>query len=254
MARAAKAVIWSSIIPALLLTWWWYTGHSRPAGARVSQIPPLGQVINAASEEISSGYLREQVAPSLRRYFPGLLLGCSIGLLLGLATGRIGLLDRAMSPSINLTRAMPPIALAPFFIMLFGLNDWTRIGVIAYGTTFPVFVSTYAACKRLPVSLRETADSLGFSSSQRLVLVTLPAIAPSIAAGCRISIGMGWVMLFIAEWIGASDGIGYRLAVAHTVSRVDYMIWGLFVLGTLSVLTDAIFRVCCAHFISWTDR
>jgi ABC-type nitrate/sulfonate/bicarbonate transport system permease component len=215
--------------------------------------PTISGSLQAAHTLFSEDYLAE-VFTSLLRYLPGTLVGVFFGGVLGMITGKVTAIDLLISPSLNFFRALPPVALAPFFILVFGINDLSRLFLISFGTFFPTWVSVTSGVRTQTPELLEVGVSLGFSKYRCFSEIIFPSSIPFWIAGARTSIAFGYIMLFIAEWMGSSSGIGYQLSLASSLSNAEFMVVGLAVLGTLGLLTDRLFQWVATISMPWAVR
>jgi ABC-type nitrate/sulfonate/bicarbonate transport system permease component len=151
-------------------------------------------------------------------------------------------------------RALPPVAVVPFLFLVFGVSEASRVLLVLLGVFFPVWVSAHEGAARVDSRYLEVATDLEFSRLQRTVKVIFPATLPYTIGGVRTGIAMAYIVLFIAEWVGANQGIGYRLSVAHVVSATDHMLVGLIFLGALSYGTDAIYRLAVRMLFPWAEE
>ncbi len=213
--------------------------------------PSVGAVIRVLFELPSQGYFGLHLIPSLERVAAGLVVGVIFGTICGLATGRSRFVEVLVAPPLHVYRALPPIAVVPFLIALFGVSDATRVLMIALGVFFPVWLSAHEGARGIDSRYMEVASDLGLSRTRTYWHVILPATVPYLTAGIRTAIGMAYIMLFISEWVGASSGIGYHLSVAHAVSRWAHMVVGLLVLGALAAGTDFAYRKGVKHLFPW---
>lgn len=239
-------------ISAFLLLW----EAAGLAGVLSSQtsIPPLSAVAQAARSWFQEGFLQRDLVATLLRVLPGIFFGSALGALLGLATGRIPLLYKVLGPHLHMWRALPAVAVVPLLMLILGVNESTRIIVVALGVFFPVWVNTHEGASHVDPKYLDVARDLRFSRTEVYVRVIFPATLPFIIAGIRTGIGLAYIMVFIAEWIGANKGIGYRLSVAHSVLRTDHMVFGLVVLGVLAYCTDALYRLAVRRIFPWTEQ
>ncbi len=125
---------------------------------------------------------------TLRLFALGLLLATVLGVALGAALGSSRSLSRALNPLFEFIRATPAAAIVPAALVLFQANTKTEIGIIAYGTVWPILLNTAAARASLPVLRLEMADCLRLSPGDRLRKVVLPSLLPEIVIGVRIAV------------------------------------------------------------------
>ncbi len=202
----------------------------------------------------SQGYVELHLIPSVGRVAAGLLIGIALGTIGGLLTGRSPFVEGVVAPPLHVYRALPPIAVVPFLLAIFGVSETTRVLMITLGVFFPVWLSTHEGARSIDSKYVEVARDLGLSRPQTYWHVILPATVPHLNAGIRTAIGMAYIMLFISEWVGASSGIGYHLSVAHAVSSTPHMVVGLLVLGVLAAGTDFTYRKVMNRLFPWLAK
>jgi ABC-type nitrate/sulfonate/bicarbonate transport system permease component len=240
-----------SILGVLLL---WHLAGVANLLTNASSVPPLSSVLQAARSWFAEGFVRHDLVATLLRVVPGILIGSTVGVLVGLATGRAKIVYYLLGPHLHIWRALPAVAVVPLFLLILGVNETTRIFIVSLGVFFPVWVNTHEGASQVDVKFLEVARDMEFAPAQVYRRVIFPATLPFIIAGIRAGIGLAYIMVFIAEWIGANKGIGYRLSVAHTVLRTDHMVFGLIVLGGLAYATDLLYRVTVKSLFPWTEK
>jgi ABC-type nitrate/sulfonate/bicarbonate transport system permease component len=191
---------------------------------------------------VISGLLIQDVAISTRRAVLGFLFGSAAGILLGLLTGRSTLARHMLEPSFNWMRSLPALALLPLLIVWFGLGEESKIILIAYGVTWPLWVNVHVSARNPDRDVVDAARVDGAHGWNLLAFIVIPLIVPFIIAGMRTGAALSFILLVAAELMGAASGIGYRLEEAHMVFRVSRMLVMLGVLGAMGVLVDYIFK------------
>ncbi|MFA5000843.1 MAG: ABC transporter permease subunit [Candidatus Paceibacterota bacterium] len=201
----------------------------------------------------TSGILLEDIVSSLGRVMAGLISGSLLGIVVGLLTGRIKIFSHLFSPLIQVLRSFPPVAIIPLIIIWFGLGDGAKIFSIAFGVFFPVWLNTHIGATRIPKAFLWSAKILTSSKIKLIQKVILPATLPYIIAGIRIGIASAFIMVFVSELTGASNGLGYRISISHLSYRIDEMIASLFVLGGLGAMTDWAFASLKNKIFPWLN-
>ncbi len=201
-----------------------------------------------------SGELFLHVKSSLWRALTGLALGSLAGVLVGLFTGRIPLADRSITPLIHVFRSFPPVALIPLIIVWFGIGDVAKIIAIGLAVFFPVWVNTHTGAARIPHHYLWATHTLTSSHYKKWAMVILPASLPFIIGGIRTGIAVAYVMVFVSELAGASQGIGYFIAISQLAYRMDRMMVGLFLLGLFGYLTDYAFVKVVRGGFPWLEK
>lgn len=202
--------------------------------------PPPSQVFMGFLEWLRDSFWADLLVSYYRMAF-GFVWGSIIGIMLGLLTGRQRWADWIFSPILQLLRSLPPVAIIPLIIVWFGISEPAKIFSVAFAVMMPVWVNTHLGAQQVPQFYLDNAKVLNASSWKVFSLVILPASFPSIIAGLRVAIAMAFIMIYVAEIAGASQGIGYQISVSHLAYRIDKMMASLIILGSIAALTDWLF-------------
>lgn len=192
-------------------------------------------------------------ATTLFRVLVGWVVGCLAGVLVGLSMTRSHLIEQSLTPTLEVLRPLPPVALVPFFILWFGVGDSGQIILIALSSFMVLVVTTYTAARHVPTIYVQTAVSLGASLGRVYRTVILPASLPSIAAGTRVAAALAFGVGVAAEFMGAQSGLGYMMMVARRTLNTDTILVGLVVLGCESYAFDALLRATIRRLTRWSD-
>lgn len=184
---------------------------------------------------------------SLMYFWIGILAALLIGIPLGMIMGWFRTLDRIVDPLIEIVRPIPPLAWIPFAIIWIGLNPIAAGFLIFIGAVFPIVINTFTGFKNVSRVYVEAAKVLGCNTNRELIqYVALPSALPSIAAGIRIAMGVGWMCLVAAEMFGVSrNGLGYKIWHHYYLHNMDLVLVYMFILGFLGLFIDRTLR----HYI-----
>jgi NitT/TauT family transport system permease protein len=186
------------------------------------------------------------IISSFFHFVMGVGIAMGIGIPIGAIMGWFRTADRIIDPFVEVLRPIPPLAWIPFAIVWFGLTHSSASFVIFVGAIFPILINTYAGFRGVPKMLVEAAKVLGCTKSLDLMRsVAFPSALPSIAAGVRIAMGIGWMCLVAAEIFGRSSGLGYKLWHYYQLHQMDNVVAYMIILGLIGYLLDHGFR----HFI-----
>lgn len=241
---------WQSV-PSLLLivAAWQFLGVLGLLG----NLPAPAAVVAAGVAQWSNGNLGGDVVASLRRALLGLTAGSFLGFCIGVATGRARIVSLVVEPPLHVLRALPAVAMVPIFIQLWGIGELSKFLIISTGVFFPVWLNTHQGARLVPGDFLELAKNLEITRLMKLRKVLIPATLPHTISGIRLGIAYAYIMLFISEWVGATVGVGYRLSIAHTVDRLDLLVFELFLLGVLAFLTDIVFDTATQLRYPWLE-
>jgi ABC-type nitrate/sulfonate/bicarbonate transport system permease component len=238
-----------SIPVVALLLLWQFISQSGIVNANL--FPPPTKVWVAFLEWVKTGELWQDVRASFWRMFTGFFIGGFIGIIIGILTGRNHYFNIFLKPIVQLFRPLPPVAIIPLIIVWFGIGDAAKVFSIAFAVFFPVWVNTHLGAAAIPANYLWSARLLTHSKLKTFIKVLLPASTPSIVAGLRTAIAMAFIMVYVSEIAGASEGLGYQISVSHLAYRIDKMIAALIFLGITGALADGAFAKAITYFFPW---
>lgn len=191
------------------------------------------------------------VLPSVARTLGGWLLGGLIGVVLGMIGGRWATAQGYVDPPVNFIRSLPKPAVVPLFLIVLGANDTMRVTLIAFGCIWPVLLNTLQATRSVDPTLRNTGKAFGISLPRQFVLISLPAAAPKIAAGFRVSLSLALILMVLSEWSLTQHGLGMFLLTAQRNYQLLDMWAALVLLGGIGYLLNVGFRALDRRLLAW---
>lgn len=201
----------------------------------------------------STGELIRHLGISSWRGLLGFLLGGSLGLAAGIWVGFSYKAERLVDPSLQMLRTLPHLAIAPLFILWFGFGETSKILLIAKGSFFPLYVNTFLGIRSVDNRLFDVARVLQFSRWDQIRRLIVPAALPHIFLGIRLSIGVAWLGLVVAELMGASSGIGYIINDARSFSWTTVVFVGIMVFALVGKLSDTLVKGFEGRLLRWQD-
>ncbi|QGQ96349.1 ABC transporter permease [Paenibacillus psychroresistens] len=211
-------------------------------------------IFKALKKLIVSGELFEHLQISVIRVIGGFALGGSLGLAFGLFVGLFKRTEKSLNPSIQMIRMIPAMAVAPLFILWFGFGEASKIYLIAKGAFFPLYINTFIGIRNVDNKFFEVAKILEFSKFKQIIRLIIPAALPNILLGVRISLGVAWLGLVVAELIGASEGIGYLMSDARQFGKTPVVFVGILMFAIVGIITDTAVRLLERKLLSWQDN
>jgi sulfonate transport system permease protein len=243
-------ILW--IVPLLILLLWQLATQFEWIPTRI--LPPPLKVVQAALKLASTGELLTDVSVSTLRAASGLLVGGSIGFLLGMSNGLFKLSEKLLDTTIQMIRTVPNLALLPLVILWFGIGDSARLFLISLGVFFPIYINTFHGIRNVDPDLIEMGRVYGLSKWQLFRQVIFPGALPSILVGVRLSLGIMWLTLIVAETIAVDSGIGFLAATAREFIRTDVLIFVVVLYALLGKLSDVITRLLERRLLRWQKR
>jgi NitT/TauT family transport system permease protein len=220
--------------PAVVLALWELCADKGVVDKRFYGSP--SEVGSAVVSMIRSGEYFTDVRISVTRilvgYSIGVLLGCGVGLLMGLSR----MLRNILTPLVAAAFSVPKIALLPLLLLLFGIGEVSKIALVAIGVFFIATYNTLGGVLNLPTFYQDVATSFGMNRRKYFRLIALPGSLPHIFTGLKVSMGTAILLIVAAEFVGATNGIGYRVWASWQIFAVDQMFVGLVTLAILGTL------------------
>ncbi|MFF5263697.1 ABC transporter permease [Actinomadura viridis] len=233
------------------------------AGARAAAdefFPPPSQIVQALHEIWFSGpagrfFLTDKAlddfGPSLAHLFAGWTIAAVAGVVLGVIIGRWRTLGDVLEPVLQFGRAVPPPTLIPFLLAVLELGAPMQISTIVFGVIWPVLLNTIDGVRTVDRLALDTARVFGITGPLRLRRVILPAAAPKIFAGLRVSLGFALILMVISELVGSASGIGAHLTTAQQSFQMAEMWAGIVLLGVLGCLFNLVFVLVERRMLAW---
>jgi sulfonate transport system permease protein len=203
-------------------------------------LPAPLDVVRAGIELAEQGILGQYVAISLQRVLLGFALGATVGLVLGAVVGlsRVGRL--LLAPTAGAFRTVPSLAWVPLLLLWMGINEDSKVTLVAIGAMFPVYTTVAGALRHVDPHLVEAGRAFGLRRIPLLLTVQLPAVLPAVVSGLRLALAQSWLFLVAAELLAASMGLGFLLTESSANGRVDRVLLAIVLLAVLGAVTDAV--------------
>lgn len=238
--------------PLVLIALWEALVRLRVLDSRF--FPAPSSIVGTFTDLIASGELFRHVGASLKRVMLGFLFGGAPAVILGIVMGLSRWARAALNPIIAATYPIPKSAILPLVMLIFGLGDASKVALVAIGVFYLVLINTMAGVLNIPPIFLDVGRNFGASRLQVFRTIALPGALPLIFAGLRLGLGIGLILIVIAEIVGARSGIGYMIWQAWTIFQVERMYVGLVVIAILgwlaAILLDGIERL----LIPWKPR
>jgi sulfonate transport system permease protein len=244
------------VLPALLLVAWVLAGAAGVGNPLL--FVPIGAVLRAAAASLQNGELGGALAATILRALVGASFGALFGFGFGLLLGLSGLGRRLISPTLHGARQIALFAWIPLLSAWLGNGEVMKTALIALAAFFPVVLNVEAGCRDVPLAYREVGRLLGFDRLGEIVLIILPAAAPTIISGLELAFAIAWIGTIGAEYLigtgymyASADGIGAFLAGAREDARMDLVVVGILSLALTGFLLDRVVVLTSRRFLAW---
>nr|WP_272490854.1 ABC transporter permease [Mesobacterium pallidum] len=226
---------------ALLMGLWWLGGRAvanNPNMFAFADFAP-GPTLSALWGIVQSGAVIDMSVPSLYRVGYGMLIAAALGIPVGIAIGRLPWLRELTNVPFQFLRMISPLSWMPIAVMAYDTWDGAIVFLISVAAVWPILFSTAAGVRRIDPAWLKVARNLGANPLHMLFVVILPAIAVDILTGVRLALGVAWVVLVPAEYLGVTSGLGYAINDAR--DTLDYAQLGavVVVIGIIGFALDS---------------
>jgi ABC-type nitrate/sulfonate/bicarbonate transport system permease component len=210
--------------------------------------------MRALVDELRSGALSSELRTTLLTYAQGFGLAVVLGVGLGVVIGSSRTLIDATSVLLEFLRPIPGVALIPLSFLIFGIGIPTNRFVIAYAATWPILVHTLYGVRGSDRLLHDVARTSGITRPGRLVRVALPAAAPSIATGIRVSASIALLVGVTAEYVVGSEGIGAYMRQRQFAFELPELYAALLLTALLGYAINVVLRVTERRAVFWVGE
>jgi NitT/TauT family transport system permease protein len=232
------------LYPALgiggMLALWWYGGHliaSNPDTESFAGFAPA-PAFQALYNLLASGGVWGIVHPSLYRIGMGLLWAVGFGVPMGVLIGYFMTVRKVTHMPFQFLRMISPLAWMPIAVLAFATWDSAIIFLITMAAMWPITYATAHGVQRIDPLWFRVARNLGAGGFQMLRRIIMPAIAQDIFAGIRLAVGVAWIVLVPAEYLGVTSGLGYAINDARDTLEYDTLMAIVLIIGMLGFLLD----------------
>ncbi|WP_022871660.1 ABC transporter permease [Nesterenkonia alba] len=194
------------------------------------------RIFAKAQEQFAAGTFWGDIAYTMTSSVVGFILGTLIGTALGLSFWWSKTYAQTAEPFVIMFEALPKIALAPLIVLVLGVGIDSKIALAAALVLAIQALNAYSGVRTVDRDIIRMMNSLGASRMKIFRSVVIPSTLPWIISGLRVTIGLALAGAIVGEFIGSSQGLGYRIMYAGSVYDIALVWLGVFVLAILSVL------------------
>lgn len=214
---------------------------------------PTG-VFRVLPQTLSNPAVLSGAATTLGAVLQGTVLALVLGTVVGLAMGRIRIVDRLLRLYVDGLSAMPMVAIVPLFTIWLGFTSWARLATVVFAAFFPIAINMSSGARSVPQGYLEVARSCGASAWHLLFGVTLPASMPYLLSGIRLAFGRALVGAVVAEFYVAIDGLGYFILFQTRTFHHNEAFVAVLLLALVGVGVDALINGCIRRYLPWYRR
>ncbi len=213
--------------------------------------PAPSKIFGVMFQMIQNGQLEKNTWASLTRLFWGILWGGIPALVLGVAMGMFRTLRLIVEPIVAATYPIPKSAILPLILLIFGLGEPSKVVMVAAGVFYPILINSMAGVLEISKIHFDVGRNFGASRLQVFRTVALPGAMPLIMTGVKLGVGLGLVLIAIAEMVGAKSGLGYMIWNAWEILSVETMYVGLITIAVLGLVFSLVLNEIERLIVPW---
>jgi sulfonate transport system permease protein len=239
------------LLPLALALGWEAAVRAGLAEGRL--MPPPSRIAETLYALARSGELWMHAWATLWRVAVGFVLGAASGIGLGALSGTSEAARRLLDPTLQALRAIPSIAWVPLFILWFGIFEASKVALIAVGTFFPVYLGVAGAMLSVDRKLVEVGRVFRLSHWDLARRILLPAVLPELLVSLRSGLGLGFMFVVAAEFMGASEGLGYLLVDGQQLGKPDQILAAIIAFALMGKAADSLLVAATRPLVRWQD-
>jgi sulfonate transport system permease protein len=250
-SRSTEAL--KALLPFALLLAAWHAVTALQWYPPELLVPPL-DVWHAARELLASDELQSHLAVSLQRLGIGLAIGSITGLLFGVLMAVSPAVERYTSPTFNVVRQVPSVALIPILILVFGIGETFKVLIVVKAAFFPLALSAFQGVRNVSAHHIEVARAYRLTRRTVLWRVLLPATAHDLITGLRLAMGRSWGTLVAAELLASDSGLGQMMEFGRQMFRMDVVMVGMVITGLIGFGLDRAMKRLERRLLRWRPQ
>src|SRR3981189_271930 len=221
-------------------------GTLKPAYA-----PAPTDILGTTVELFRAGVLGPDLAISLQRAGIGLAIGLTVGIVAGVLGGFLRSGEYLFNGLAQILNTIPLLAVLPLMVVWFGIDELTKVLLIAFGAGVPMYLNLFSAIRGVDQRLIEMARTTGAGRWRVVTWVLLPGALPGFLVGLRFSLASAFLGRGAAETVNADEGLGFLITQAQTYLQTNKVFVGLVIYSILGLLADQVVRTLGRVLLRW---
>jgi NitT/TauT family transport system permease protein len=237
-----------TLLAVAVVALWWAASVASDSAV----FPTPAESLATLREDLADPRYRQSIADTLRVLGLSFVSAAVVGSMLGMLLGLSGYWSQAVLPVVYAANSIPKITLYPIFLLFLGIDDLSRGAFAFVSGVLPMFLITCEATAGVSRINLKLAASLRLSWPALLERIVLPSITPGLVAGLRLTFGLTFLGLLLAEMFSGSSGLGYELLRNVTLVRMENIMGEIVLVGMLALvptlLMERVERRARRHF------
>jgi len=229
-----------SVLTGLVL---WHVLATRIVNDTTLLVSPLVVVAKGYEMLFVTGDLYPHIYASSWIFLQGMLLATVVGVPIGFVMALSPVARDYLTPWMTALYTTPRIAFAPVILLWFGIDLLSKVIIVFLGCVFPILINSFYGMRVVSREFVEVGRSFRLSRGRLFLKILLPASVPFILSGLRLAVGRGLTGVAIAEWFGATEGLGYLIFFAGQTLNIPILFVGVAVFAILGILGFQLLRI-----------
>ena len=246
-----SGVLAGLVVPVVLALGWEAAVRLGLAEGRL--MPPPSRIAATLYGLAATGELWTHAFATLWRVVVGFAIGAAGGIGVGELTGASATARRLLDPTLNALRAIPSLAWVPLFILWLGIFEASKVALIAVGVFFPVYLGVADAIVSVDRKLVEVGRVFRLSRGELARRILVPAVLPETISALRSGLGLGFMFVVAAEFMGASEGLGYLLIDGQQLGKPDQILAAIIAFALMGKALDTVLVLLTRPLLRWQD-
>jgi len=239
-----------TFIVAALASWEFVSGRLFPTFAISKPSAILTRLVAYLTSR--NGWI--DIRLTYQEYLLGLAIGIAAGLFVAILFASVRLLGRIFEPIVSGFNSIPMIALAPLFLILFGIGIWSKVVIAAITVFFIIFFNVYLGIINTPPALADVLRVMGASKFDQLRYAVIPSIAPSLLAGLRLSVAIAMIGVLVGEFVASVRGVGRYIDDQTGLFNTDGTLAGIIVAVSIVLLFRGLLIAVERRMMRWSRK
>lgn len=235
--------------PVILLVVWEILAQAGVLGPTYAPAPT--EIVSTTAELWRDGVLGPDLLISLQRAGIGLAIGLSVGIVTGVLGGFLRSGEYLFNGLAQILNTIPLLAVLPLMVVWFGIDELTKVLLIAFGAGVPMYLNLFAAIRGVDQRLIEMARTTGAGKWRVVTRVLVPGALPGFLVGLRFSLAYSILGLVAAETVNADSGLGFLITQAQTYLQTNKVFVGLVIYSILGLIADQLVRTLERVLLRW---
>lgn len=218
-----------------------------------SYAPPPTEVLGSLGRLLTGAALWSDIGSTLVGWGVSLAIAVVLGTAVGLLLGSVRWVQWLLTPVVEFLRPIPSIALIPLVILTIGGGREGEVFLAAYAAVWQMLVAAIYATGAVDPVARDTARAFGFTRTQTVRWVTLPAMVPGLVTGVRIASATALIITVTSEILIGVPGLGQGLNLARNAGDLTRMYAYVVVIGVVGLAINTLFTVVTRRYLAWTE-